>query len=201
MLGFAIVDRQPAAKATAVWLTCHLDGSRVNHTNAVVISHDDDRHDVKVWNLTADRAVVLTDGTTPPIMFKHTLAVDAFADLLDETSAYQQRIIEAVADYAKRTKNKNLITPAFARKQAELKPDGRDEPAYRALSGANYVRDAWAAWLATDEQRVRRTINPRTGNPPWIMPEQLGSTALADFPPEFGQLVLPEPLLKPDWVA
>jgi hypothetical protein len=66
---------------------------------------------------------------------------------------------------------------------------------------ANYVRDAWEAWLATDEQRVRRTINPRTGKPPWIMPEEMGSTAPADFPPEFGQLVLSEPLVKPDWVA
>jgi hypothetical protein len=200
MLGFAIVDRQPPAKATAVWLTCHLDGCRVNHTNAVVILHDDDRHDVKVWNLTADRAVVLTDGTTPPIVFKHALAVDAFAGLLEETSVYHQRIIEAVADYAKRTKNKNLVAPAFARNRVELKPDSRDEPAYRALSVANYVRDAWAAWLGTEEQRVRRTINPRTGKPPGIMPDELGSTELADFPAEFGKLVLPEPLVKPDWV-
>jgi hypothetical protein len=201
MLGFAIVDRQPKAEATAVWLTCRLDGSGVNHTNAVVIAHDDDRHDVKVWNLTADRAVVLTDGTKPPITFKHPLAIDALTGLIDETSAYQQRIIEAVADYAKRTKNKNLVAPIFARDRAELKPDGRHEPAYRALSAANYVRDAWAAWLATEEQRVRRTINPRTGKPPGIMPEEMGSTTLADFPPEFGKLVLPEPLVKPDWVA
>jgi hypothetical protein len=145
--------------------------------------------------------VVLTDGTKPPITFKHPLAIDALTGLIDETSAYQQRIIEAVADYAKRTKNKNLVAPIFARDRAELKPDGRHEPAYRALSAANYVRDAWAAWLATEEQRVRRTINPRTGKPPGIMPEEMGSTTLADFPPEFGKLVLPEPLVKPDWVA
>jgi hypothetical protein len=137
MLGFAIVDTKPTAKATAVWLTCHLDGCRVNHTNAVVIAHDDDRHEIKVWNLTADRTVVLTDGTTPPITFEHTLAVAAFAGLLDETFVYQQRIIDAVADYSKRTKNKNLVTPAFASNRAELKSDGRDEPAYRALSAAN----------------------------------------------------------------
>jgi hypothetical protein len=66
MLGFAIVDRQPAASSTAVWLTCHIEGSRVNHTNAVVISHDDERHDAKVRALTIDRAVVLTHGTIPP---------------------------------------------------------------------------------------------------------------------------------------
>jgi hypothetical protein len=200
MLGFAIVDRQPEADLTAVWLTCRLEGSRVNHTNAVVIAHDDDKHDVKVWNLTADRAVVLTDGTKPPIKFKHPLAIDALTGLIDETFVLQQRIIEAVADYAKRTKNKNLVAPVFPRTRAELKPDGRDEPAYRALSAANYVRDAWAAWLATEEQRVRRTTNSRTGEPPGIMPEEMGSTVLADFPPEFGQIVLPEPLIKPHWV-
>jgi hypothetical protein len=54
----------------------------------------------------------------------------------------------------------------------------------------------WSAWLATEEQRVRRTINPRTGTPPWIMPEALGSPALAEFPPKFGQLVKPEPVSK-----
>lgn len=200
MLGFAIVDRQPKAKATAVWLTCHLDGSRVNHTNAVVIAHDDDRHDIKVWNLVADRAVVLTIGSTPPIMFQHTLSVEAFANLVEETSTFQRRIIEAVADFAKRTKNKTLVAPAFLGNRIELKPDDRDEPAYRALSGANYVRDAWSAWLATEEQRVRRSVNPRTGEPPWIMPEEIGGTALAEFPPAFGQLVQPEPVAKPDWV-
>lgn len=48
MLGFAIVDRQPTADATAVWLTSRIEesrdrrkdndelkGVRVNHTNAV----------------------------------------------------------------------------------------------------------------------------------------------------------------------
>lgn len=147
MLGFAIVDRQPKAESTAVWLTCRLEGSRVNHTNAVVIAHDDDKHDEKVWNLTADRAVVLTDGTKPPIKFEHPLAIDALNGLIDETFELQQRILKAIADHAKRTKNKNLVAPVFAGARAELRPDTRDEPAYRALSAANYVRDAWEAWL------------------------------------------------------
>lgn len=201
MLGFAIVDRQPKAESTAVWLTCRLEGSRVNHTNAVVIAHDDDKHDEKVWNLTADRAVVLTDGTKPPIEFEHAITIDVLDGLLDETFELQQRIIEAIADYARRTKNKNLVAPVFARARVELQPGGRDEAAYRALSAANYVRDAWAEWLGTEEQRVRRTINPRTGKPPGVMPDELGSTELADFPAVFGKLVLPEPLVKPAWMV
>ena len=77
-----------------------------------------------------------------------------------------------------------------------LKIDARDQPEYRALSVANYVAAVWSAWLATDEQRVRRAINPRTGTTPWIMPEALGSPELAEFPPEFGQLVQPEPVTR-----
>ena len=74
MLGFAIVDRQPKASATAVSLTGR-EGSRVGHTNAVVIAHDDERYDYKVWALTADRAVVHTNGTEPPKAFEHALDV------------------------------------------------------------------------------------------------------------------------------
>jgi hypothetical protein len=127
MLGFAIVDRQPTANVTAVWLTTRIEGSQVNHTNAVVIQHDDERHDAKV------RAVVLTYGTTPPLPFEYALSVDAFNGLLDETSGHQQLIADAVAGYAARTKNRNLTLPEFSA-APQLKMDSRDEPAYRTLS-------------------------------------------------------------------
>lgn len=61
MLGFAIVDRQSAADATAVCLTCRIEDARANHTNAVVITHDDEWYDAKVWALTIER-VVRPDG-------------------------------------------------------------------------------------------------------------------------------------------
>jgi hypothetical protein len=193
MLGFAIVDRQPKADATAVWLTCR-EGSRVSHTNAVVIANDDERYDIRVWNLTADRTVVLTSGTQPPRAFNHALGVDAFNGLIEETAAHQQLIAAAVADYAARTKSKNLVTPEFARTRPALSIDPRDEPEFRALAVANYIAAVWSAWLTTEEQRIRRAINPRTGTTPWIMPEGLGSPEIAEFPPEFTELVEPEPL-------
>ncbi len=193
MLGFAIVDRQPQASATAVWLTGR-EGSRVNHTNAVVIAHDDERYDEKVWALTADRAVVLTNGTEPPKTFEHALDVEVFDAFIDETEVRQQLIVEAVTEYAERANSKNLVIPEFASARTVLKTDAQDEPQTRALSVANYVAAVWSTWLSTDEQRVRRTINPRTGKTPWIMPEALGSPELAEFSPEFGKLVRPEPL-------
>lgn len=193
MLGFAVVDRQPTADATAVWLSGR-ESSHVSHTNAVVIPNDDERYAVKVWNLTADRAVVLTNGTTPSRPFDHALGINTFDGFLDETAAHQQVIENAVAEYAARTKNKNLVTPEFARRRPTLIVDPRDEPAFRALALANYIGAVWSPWLATDEQRVRRAINPRTGTTPWIMPAALGSPELAEFPPEFAKLVQPEPL-------
>lgn len=193
MLGFAVVDRQPKADATAVWLTCR-DGSSVSHTNAVVVRNDDDRYAIRMWNLTADRTVVLTSGSEPPRAFDHAVGVAAFDGFVDETAAHRQNIETAVADYAARTKNKNLVVPEFVRTRPTLRVDPRDQAEFRALAVANYIAAVWSAWLATEEQRVRRAINPRTGNTPWIMPAALGSPELAEFPPQFSKLVRSEPL-------
>ncbi len=196
MLGFAVVDRQTKARTTAIWLTSR-EGSRVIHTNAVVLAHDDERYDDKVWALTADRAVVLTSGSTPPREFEHALGVDVFDGFIEEIAARQQLIEDTVAAYAAKTKNKNLVIPEFPRTRPKLaKLSARDQPEHRALAVANYISAVWSAWLATDEQRVRRAINPRTGTTPWIMPEELGSAELAEFPPDFGQLVKPEALRR-----
>ncbi|BBZ58785.1 hypothetical protein MMON_00860 [Mycolicibacterium monacense] len=114
MRGFAVVDRQAAADQTVIWLTGHLEGVRVGHTNAVVIPGDDDRHGATVWNLTADRAIVLTHGSAPPWSFRQTLTPDAFEDLIDETAAFQRRIADAVTRYASEARNRNLVTPEFS---------------------------------------------------------------------------------------
>lgn len=124
--------------------------------------------------------------------FEHALGVDAFDRLVDETLAYRRRIAEAVA--AARTPKRNLVMPDFPRMVPKLAVDGRNESQFRALSVANYVAAVWGFWLATDEQRVRRTINPKTGESLEIMSEELGAPVLAQFPPEFAELVKPEPL-------
>ena len=140
----------------------------------MIIAHDDDRHDAKVRALTADRVVVITDGTLPRIEFAHALDVKEFDGLIGETAAHQQRISQAIADYMARTRNKNLVMPDFPAKP-ELRATEHNEPALRALSVADYVARVWMAWLACDEQRVRRTTEPRSGANPWIMPEELGT--------------------------
>jgi len=193
MLGFAIVDCQPSARATAVWLTSRVDVARVGHTNAVVVQYDDTRHDTKIRVLTIDRAVVLTPGSEPPLPFVHTLALEEFAALVEQTTAHQLRIMQAIDAYSARSRNRDLVRPDFPPAPQPPQAD-HVEPAPRALAVANYVARAWAAWLATDEQRRRRTVDPRSGASPWIMPEELGSRDLADFPPAFAACVQPEPV-------
>ena len=195
MLGFAIVDRQPNATATAVWLTTHVGGTTVQHTNAVVINHDDDRCDKKIYALTADRIVILTDGSAEDGIFQHALGVDVLSDLIAETATRQQLIQKAVAEYMTRTKNKNLVIPDFL-SSPNPPSQAHAAPQLRALATANYIAEVWSGWLATEEQRLRRTIEPRTGTSPWIMPEELAAQEMSIFPEGFGQRVRPEPLKK-----
>ncbi|MCU1648299.1 MAG: hypothetical protein JWN03_8574 [Nocardia sp.] len=192
MLGFAIVDRQPTAGATAVWVTSRIGSTRVNNTNAVVIAHDDPEYDMKVRALTAGRSVVLTTGTVSPVGFVHAVHLDTFDDLIRQTATHQDRICEAISDYNSRN-HKDLVIPRFPPTPV-LAPPNEDEPQYRALAVADYAGEVWAAWLFTDEQRHRRTMAPKTGESPWIMPAELNSQTIAILPDEFADRVQPEPL-------
>ncbi|MFE3261429.1 hypothetical protein ACFXPS_33475 [Nocardia sp. NPDC059091] len=192
MLGFAIVDRQPAAYATAVWLTSRTGSTSVNNTNAVVISHGDPDYDTKVRALTAGRSVVLTTDTVPPVSFAHAVHVDAFDELVKRTAIHQDRICEAISEYNSRNR-KDLVIPSFLPAPILTSPKG-DEPQYRALAVADYIGQAWAAWLFTEEQRHRRTTAPKTGESPWIMPTELNSQTIAVLPDEFVDRVRPEPV-------
>lgn len=191
MLGFAIIDRQPAADTTAVWVTSRTE-TFVRNTNAVVIQHDDPEYDTKVRSLTAGRCVVLTHGTEPLPRFLHAVHIDVFDDLLERTAAHQARIRQAIADYSARNRTK-LVAPRFLPNPVPAAP-GSDEPRFRALTVADYVGAVWTAWLFTEEQRVRRTVSPKTGESPWVMPHELNSPTVADLPPEFADQVKPEPL-------
>lgn len=193
MLGFAIVDRQPTAAATAVWLTTHVGGTTVQHTNAVVIDLDDDEYGTKIYALTADRIVVLTEGSVADGLFEQALGVDAFDELIAETAARRLLIEQAVTNYMAKSKNKNLVIPNFPAPPM-LAAETRAEPQRRALATANYVAAVWSGWFATEEQRLRRTTDPRKGDAPWIMPEDLAAPEVSQFPPTFASFVQPEPL-------
>ncbi|AHH17035.1 hypothetical protein NONO_c22370 [Nocardia nova SH22a] len=191
MLGFAIVDRHPAADATAVWLSSRVDTVIVRNTNAVVISHDDPEHDSKVRWLVADRSVVLTDDTVPRPEFAHSVRSGAFDQFVELIAAQQERICAAIESYS-RSKRSALVVPIFQPVPEQI-PAQRDEPRFRALALADYVGNVWTAWLFTEDQRRRRTVNPKTGETPWIMPEELDDPDIAILPAEFADRVPPEP--------
>ncbi|MEV0342213.1 hypothetical protein AB0H49_24620 [Nocardia sp. NPDC050713] len=173
-------------------MTSRTDNNFVRNTNAVVIRHDDPDYLDKVRSLTRERSVVLTDGTEPPVTFAHAVRIDAFDDLIEQTTRRQESICAAISDYARR-KRTELVVPRFLPVPA-LTTLERNEPQLRALSVANYIGAVWTAWLFTEDQRLRRTVSPRTQETPWIMPAELNSPTIAVLPADFADRVKPEPL-------
>lgn len=198
MRGFATVDNQPGSDTVAVWVTAHVEPHRAGHTNAVCVDKlSDPDASRKLRSLTRDYAVMLTEGSTLdalPIDGKPLSVADIEA-LVAETEERQQRITAAVAEYAAKTRIKSLAPPTFPPSPvpSDFVP-AEDTVTARALQAANYVARAWSLWLATEEQRRRRTVQPRTNKTPWIMPDDLNDPAVAAFPPDFAARVHAQPL-------
>lgn len=197
MLGFAVIDNQPGGDTVAVWLTSRVGLDRAEHTNAVVIDLKKADARKKIHALIADRSVVMTDGSIEkgtPIKGS-LLGIQAVDEMVRETLAQQKRIENAVDDYARWAKNKGLVQPEFppAPRREDFQPEV-DTSSQRAFQAANYLARAWTFWLSTDEQRRRRSIQPRTNKTPWIMPEDMSSPDVATFPPDFARLVRAQPL-------
>jgi hypothetical protein len=198
MRGITVIDRQAGAAQIAVWVTSR-NGAQASNTNAVVIDADGDPDAIeKVRSLTRCCAVLATDGTTLhglPIEGK-PLSVADVAVLLDEIEAQQGRILQAITDYKRRTRSKTLIEPTFpARPAREDFTPSEDTASQRAFTTANFVGRAWSTWLRTDEERRRRTEQPKTGKTPWIMPEDMNSAAVPDFPEQFATRLHEQPLV------
>jgi hypothetical protein len=170
MLGFAVVDHQAGSGVVAVWLTGRLAANRAENQNAVKIELDADEDALKkVHALTRDRLVVLTDESTSqglPIT-SSTLTVEDLTSLVSETASQQNRIIEAIDAYAKKTKNKNLVRPTFDKPiSLDAFVPAEDTATQRAFQTANYVSSVWTQWLTTDDERRKRSENPRTKKSP-----------------------------------
>lgn len=198
MRGIATIDRQPNAEQIAVWIT-NRDGTKATNTNAVVIDVNSDPSVVeRVHSLTRCCAVLATDGSTLDglPLEGEPLTVSDVSALLDEVEKHQQRIIDAIEDYKRRTRSTSLVEPTFpARPHREHFMPTADTAAQRALTTANYVGRAWSAWLTTDEERRRRTVQPKTGNTPWIMPEDMNAATVPHFPDEFAARLHEQPLV------
>lgn len=186
MRGIVTIDRQPDSTRWTVWVSSSFAG-RVQHVNAVVIEADSDPDAVeKVRSLTRRSAVLVTEGTSLeglPIVGAPLTVKDIDA-LLDEVDEWQVAILAAVAEYRRR-KGSKLVDPEFPLRPQALDGESPGTSWGRAFDLANYAVRAWSAWAATEAERVVRTVQPRTGVTPWIMPAELNAPSAASLPPRF----------------
>lgn len=179
MLGFATVDHAGSSGTTVVWLTSRIEPNRAEHTNAVTLGANDEDGGHKFQVLVADRLVVLTQGSVAPEWLPSAVT----ADLIDEWVEYiRQRQEQICAAIAKRSSN--LVQPTFppipSLDSIEVSA-GLSDQVKRTFITATYVARTWTAWLETEQQRLRRTVDPKTGATPWIMPDAL-SGPLEEIP-------------------
>jgi hypothetical protein len=117
-------------------------------------------------------------------------------ELLAEIAEHQQRITEAVRAYKTRTRSKTLTEPTFpdAPAQADFAPH-EESASQRAFALANFARRIWSTWLDTDAERLKRTVQPKTGASPWVMPAEMNEQSIPDFPPTFAARIVEQPLV------
>jgi hypothetical protein len=166
MLGFATVDLSERDHSLTVWLTSLRTATRANieigHTNAVCFDLADETTPRRAWSMACDRYVILTERTP----HDHTVFAGwdvtpcDIAALGGPTTAAQEVIMAAFDEYVatKRGKAAELMEPELpavpaTQDQAEL--DGGD-PRQFTLAIANHVLRTWAAWIAAEQERVKR---------------------------------------------
>lgn len=198
MRGITTIDRQPGSDTTAIWVTSRRNLT-ADHMNAVVIdsSRDPDSTE-KVRSLTRCSVVLATEGTVlddMPIDGDPLMTSDLSA-LLKETEDTQQAILDAISTHKRKTRSSSLLSPTFPASPVldGFRPE-TDDASARAFATANYVRAVWTIWLSTDEERRRRTTQPRTGASPWIMPDSMNGPIVPDFPPRFASRLIEQALV------
>lgn len=204
MIGFAVVDNTNPNEV-AIWLVSRTSPDEVHNTNAVVVdSVNDPEASTKIGSLIADRAVLLTAGSsaeTIPVT-EPALATADLAELITEADLLHTQITAAVEAYAVRPdpktgkcpkKPRPLVMPdppAHPREDA-FRPRDSQAP-HRALATANYLLSMWRAWLQIESERVRRARSSK--GELWMMPEELAAPEIAPFPPSFATKVRPQPM-------
>jgi hypothetical protein len=193
------IDRQPGSDIIAIWTTTRTSRLEVSHTNANAIDAASNPDAVRITrSLTRDCAVLITDGSVLdglPVEGE-PLTREDIAAWVTATKEHQQDILAAMDDYKLRTRSNAIVSPAFVDgpDSADFVPT-EDTATQRALSTADYLLRAWTLWLQTEEERRRRTARPKTGETPWMMPDQLNDPEVASLPAALAERIHAQPLV------
>lgn len=182
MLGFATVDLSVRDHSLTVWLTSEGMHAEVAHTNAVCFDLAEAAVSRRAWGMTCDRYVILTDRTPRDhaVLAQWGVAPCDLAILAKQTTAAQEAIMAAFVEHAAKPGKADLMEPTLPPVPAPLDQAAleTDSPSQLTLAVANQVRQIWAAWLATERERVKR----------WTyMPGGRKGDAAAELPAEFVQ--------------
>jgi hypothetical protein len=176
MLGFATLDLSTKDGTLTVWLTS-AQGAEAGHTNAVTFNLNDDTTRRRALGMICDRYVVLTDRTPRQHSLLTGWGVEPadLAMLAEETTAARATIMSAFEEHRSKPGKADLIEPALPPVPApsDQAVSQADTPQLLTLAVANQVRRTWAAWLATEGERVKRwTYLPggRKGETPALLP-------------------------------
>lgn len=185
MQGIVTVDRQVGAPTWALWVTTRVEVARAAASNAVELAATDPESIDKVRALTRSMLVVGTEGSDLqglPLDNAPMVVADV-GQLVSETRRLQDALLVAIESYRRRVRSKAIKDPELVPlPSVDDFPPVADTAVYRALATANFVASAWSAWLSTEVERTKRTINPRTGLSPWMMPDGLAARDITAFP-------------------
>lgn len=187
--GMVIVRKEDGK--VAVWCLAMTGPSSVDAVNAVVADVDD----LPTITAVLHRQVVVGAGGAVPeeLSGDHILSTDDVAAALDAaTSDLQQEILAAISAHEDR-KRTRLVRPDWVRRPPTELGAVPTDLVRSTLAHANLLKARWQEWLDTEKQRLRRSRNPRTGETPHIMPEELSMPAVRPLPPalDVGDLAVP----------
>ena len=157
---FRHVDLSTRYDSLTVWLTSVGMDIPVAHTNAIRLDLADDTAPRRAGSMLCERYVVLTNRTPRDhaVLAQWDVAPCDLAMLAKQTSAAQEALMAAFAEYAAKPGKADLMEPVLPPVPAPVDQTAweTDAPEQLALAVADQVGGTWAAWLAVERERVKR---------------------------------------------
>lgn len=183
-LGFAVADYAASNGTVMLWLVSRTSTAEATNTNAVVVNLETDPNaETKIASLLHNRVVVFTgeDHFPLPVSVRTSVYTDLLRVWRECCSELDDSILKAIDAYVDQNPNAKLVRPELSPPDIHNNLDSLDQ-VQRALTVANNLRKVWTHWLSLEQERSRRTIQPKTGASPWIMPVDLSDPNISEVP-------------------